>query len=290
MERNTIINKVAETLVRASSSFNMDKTSAYRRAIKAETNDRAKWVLETILENAVIAQQNKSPLCDDTGVPHLFLELGPNKMVSGKLLEAIDLGVAEGLRRLPGRPMAVLGNDTQRIEQSEGLNGDPASVLPGPLIVKRVSENVIRLHILMQGGGPAIRGKTFRVFHKHDIRTVTDEIVAWGVEAVKQLGCTPCTLAIGIGRSHLEATALMTEAQIYGRYDVQSELETQITERVNSEGSGVLGLGGGTSVLATFLKVGPQRASGVRIVSLCPCCCMEPRHASVLLEELQDRE
>lgn len=286
MEKNTTINRIAEALVHASSSFSADKISAYKRAIDAETNDRAQWVMETILQNAVIAQQNMSPLCDDTGVPHLFLEVGPNKIISGDLIKTIDLGVAEGLRRLPGRPMAVRGDDSQRIDQSGGLDDDPATVLPGPLIVKRVFEDVIRLHILMQGGGPAIRGKTYRVFHKHDKKAVTDQVVTWGVEAVKRLGCTPCTLAIGIGRSHLEAATQMTEAQIYGRYDVQSELESEITTRVNSEGSGALGLGGSTSVLATFVKVGPQRASGVRIVSLCPCCCMEPRHASVELEGL----
>lgn len=128
MERNTIISKVAEALVHASSSFQADKISAYKRAIDAETNSRARWVLETILHNAAIAQDNQSPLCDDTGVPHLFLELGPNKTINGDLLEAIELGIAEGLRRLPGRPMAVRGNDCQRIAQSSGLDDDPASV------------------------------------------------------------------------------------------------------------------------------------------------------------------
>ena len=104
----------------------------------------------------------------------------------------------------------------------------------------------------MQGGGPAIRGKTYRVFHHHSVETVINEVVEWAGEAVKQLGCTPCTLAIGIGRSQLEATALMTEAQVYGCYDLQNDLESEITARVNESGIGPLGLGGSTSVLATF--------------------------------------
>jgi fumarate hydratase subunit alpha len=52
---------------------------------------------------------------------------------------------------------------------------------------------------------------------------------------------------------------------------------------VNESNVGALGLGGKTSVLATFAKVGPQRASGVRIVALRPCCCFEPRRATVEL-------
>jgi fumarate hydratase subunit alpha len=71
------------------------------------------------------------------------------------------------------------------------------------------------------------------------------------------------------------------EAQVYGQYAVQNDLEIEITKRVNEKRIGALGLGGKISVLATFLKVGPQRASGVRIVSLHPCCCIEPRVASV---------
>jgi len=113
----------------------------------------------------------------------------------------------------------------------------------------------------------------------HSIATITDEITGWASEAVKALGCTPCTLGIGIGRSHYEASALMLLALAEGRYDRQSEWETEITDRVNQSGAGALGLGGGTSVLASFVKVGPQRASGVRVVCMQPCCCFEPRVA-----------
>ena len=73
----------------------------------------------------------------------------------------------------------------------------------------------------------------------------------------------------------------MLQAQVDGRYDVQSEQEREITRRVNESGIGPLGLRGDTSVLATFMKVGPQRASGVRIVCVRPACCFEPRIATV---------
>lgn len=278
-----IVARVRETLVKAGSTFREDKKDAYRRAIAAESDAKAKWVLETILENAQAAEQNQSPLCDDTGIPHLLLEVGADCAVTGRLLDAIRQGVAEGLRALPGRPMGIRGDDSQRLDQSGGLDPDPAGVAPAPILLRRCEENVIRLHILMFGGGPAIRAKTFRVFHKHDTQVVLDEIVNWATEGVAQLGCSPCTLAVGIGRSHFEAASLMLQAQADGRYDVQSAMEREITDRVNAARIGPLGLHGDTSVLATFLKVGPQRASGVRIVSLRPTCCFEPRIATVEL-------
>lgn len=274
---------VRDTLVSAGSTFREDKKNAYRRAIEIERNDKAKWVLKTILENADVAEKNKSPLCDDTGIPHLVLEVGENQSATGKMLDAIKEGVKQGLRALPGRPMGIMGDDSHRIDQSGGLNPDSAGVEPAPILLRRCDDDVIRLHILLFGGGPAIRGKTYRVFHKHNTQVVLDEIVKWAIEGVAQLGCSPCTLAVGVGRSHFEATAMMLQAQADGCYDVQSEMEKEITRRVNEANIGALGLKGDVSVLATFMKVGPQRASGVRIVCVRPTCCFEPRIATVEL-------
>ena len=280
---NDIIQKVADCLVRAGSSFREDQKAAYRRAIGDETNEHTCWVMKQVLDNALVAEDRRSPLCDDTGIPHLFLEVGPNRIVSGELLQQIFEGVERGLRKLPGRPMAIKGDDYARLDQSGGLNEDPGALKPAPILIKPVDEDVLRLTVLMLGGGPAIRGITHRVFHKHCVDVVIDEIVTRAKEAVAKLGCSPCTLAVGIGRSQYEATSMMMEAMVKGNYDVQSDFERTITEKVNEAGIGALGLGGKTSVLATFAKVGPQRASGVRIVSLRPCCCFEPRRASANL-------
>ncbi len=283
MKNSDIVGLVRDTLVKAGSTFREDKKEAYRQAIAAEHNEKAMWVLQTILDNAEAAEANRSPLCDDTGIPHLLLEVGPDCAVTGRMLDDIREGVKQGLRMLPGRPMGIMGDDSHRIDQSGGLNPDSAGVEPAPILLRRCEDHVIRLHILMFGGGPAIRAKTYRVFHKHNTQVVLDEIVKWATESVAQLGCSPCTLAVGIGRSHFEAASMMLQAQADGRYDKQSEMEQEITRRVNEADIGPLGLGGNTSVLATFMKVGPQRASGVRIVCVRPTCCFEPRIATVEL-------
>ena len=280
---NNIINKVAQCLVTAGSTFREDQKEAYRRAIAQEPGTSSCWVMQQVLDNALVAEKNHGPLCDDTGIPHLLLEVGPNRQVTGELIEQIHAGVEKGLRELPGRPMAIMGDDSQRLDQSGGLNPDSGALAPSPMIIKSVKEDVLRLTVLMLGGGPAIRGITQRVFHKHSVEVVIDEIVNRAIPAVSQLGCSPCTLAIGIGRSQFEATSLMMEAMAKGNYNEQTSFEQTITNKVNEANVGALGLGGKTSVLATFAKVGPQRASGVRIVALRPCCCFEPRRASVEL-------
>ena len=278
-----IIEKVADCLVRAGSTFREDQKEAYRRAIANETNEQSCWVMQQVLDNALVAEQRRSPLCDDTGIPHLFLEVGKNRSVTGAMMQEIMEGVELGLRQLPGRPMAIMGDDYARIDQSGGLNPDSGALKPSPILIKPVDEDVIRLTVLMLGGGPAIRGITQRVFHKHNVDVVVDEIVNRAKEGVSKLGCSPCVLAVGIGRSQFEATSMMMEAMVYGDFDKQSDFEKRITEKVNEANIGPLGLGGKHSVLATFAKIGPQRASGVRIVALRPCCCFEPRRASVEL-------
>jgi fumarate hydratase subunit alpha len=278
-----IENKAREALIDAGSTFRPDLTAAYEQAIQSERDERAKWIMEQILENSKAAYERKSPLCDDSGIPHAILYAGPGSMIDPGILKAVEDGVKAGLRELPGRPMAVKGEGGERIAQSEGLSDDPADMLLAPVMVVPSDEEGLKLTVLMEGGGPEIRSKTNRVFHKHSTDTVIDEIIEWATESVAKLGCTPVTLAVGIGRTHYEASSLMLQAMAEGDRGVQSELEKRITAGVNASGVGPLGLGGDTTVLGTFLKIGPQRASGVRIVSMRPCCCFEPRAAEVKL-------
>lgn len=283
-ERSELVKKVADTLVGAGSTFSEDKYRSYERALKVEDNELSAWAMQSIVDNAHVAETDKSPLCDDTGIPHIILEVGKNRAVSGEMLDALYEGVCEGLKALPGRPMAIKGNDVERISQSGGLDDRSEAVVPAPIMLRYVpEENRLRLTIMMQGGGPEIRAKTYRVFHKHNMDVVVDEIISWASEVVGQLGCSPCTLAVGVGRSHFEASSMMLQAMAEGNYDVQSEYEQRITAEVNKTGVGALGLGGNHAVLGTFMKVGPQRASGVRIVCMRPCCCFEPRKYQVEL-------
>jgi len=271
-----------QLVIEASTVLRADQLAAYRAALAAAPNATSRWVLQQLLENAEVAQAERRPLCDDTGIPHLFLELGTASALGGEHFAAMVDGVRDGLRSLPGRAMGVLGQAQQRVEQSAGLSDDPADVVTPPLVVKPVEGTEARLTVLMLGGGPEIRSRTYRVFHKRSLRTVLNEVVEWAVEGTALLGCTPGVLALGVGRTHYEAATLMLEGMAHGDLRVQDEFEQYVTNRVNARGCGPLGLGGQPTVLSTFIRIGPQRASGVRIVCLRPGCCMDPRRASAV--------
>jgi len=283
LSRNKIEDAVKNGLVKAGTTFRKDQLGAYRNAIRKEKNKNAKWVLERILENSKIAEKRAFPLCDDTGIPHVFIEVGKEVILPKDWLSAIRNGVAKGLRIMPGRPMAVKGNPVERVEQSKGLFNDPAKLSLAPVIVKPIPGDKLKITVLLLGGGPEIRAKTYRVFHRRSMDVVLEEVAGWASSEMKNLGCTPCVLAIGIGRSHMEASALMLEAMKEGSLNRQNRLEQKVTGIINSTKVGPLGLGGDTTALGTFIKIGPLRASGVRIVSMRPCCCFEPRKATVIL-------
>jgi fumarate hydratase subunit alpha len=177
--------------------------------------------------------------------------------------------------------MAVKGGDVERVEQSGGLSDDPADVLPVPVVTKPVRGDGLAVTVLLLGGGPEIRAKTYRIFHKRSMENVLEESAGWMASEVKGLGCTPSVIAIGVGRSHVEASIRMLEAMKDGDLRRQNRWERKVTGIVNAGKTGALGLGGDVTVLGTFLNVGPLRASGVRIVCARPCCCVEPRRATV---------
>ena len=288
-----ILEDISKTIIDASTTLSQDKFHALKRAICMEDNENAEWVLKQILKNYEVAQDIKFPLCDDTGIPHVIIEIGEDREISGKLINQIHKGIELGLNNLPARPMAVIGNEIQRIEQSEGLFERPGMLRPASILIDNVNDestykrdispDTLNVHFLLEGGGPEIRAKTLRVYHKRSFDNVINTACEWLEESLKMLGCTPSILSIGIGRTHYEATSLLLKSIAYGNLDNQNEYEQKITQRLNETGIGPMGFGGKTTVLGTYLNIGNQRASGVRIVSIRPSCFVEPRVATLKL-------
>lgn len=289
----SILDDISKTIIDASTTLSCDKYDALKRAIELEDNENAKWALEQILENYKVAQDIKFPLCDDTGIPHVIVEIGEDRQLSGKLINQIHRGIELGLNNLPARPMAVIGDEVQRINQSEGLFEKPGMLRPAPILIdngldehsykRDISPDTLNIHFILEGGGPEIRAKTLRVYHKRSFDNVINTACEWLEESLKMLGCTPSIPAIGIGRTHYEATSLLLKAIAYGNLDNQTEHEKRITNRLNKTDIGPMGFGGKTTVLGTYLNIGNQRASGVRIVSIRPSCFVEPRVATLKL-------
>ncbi len=278
-----IVSAAKEALITAATTFREDQYGAYERAVERETNEPSRWAMEAMIENAHIAAGKKYPLCDDTGIPHVILEVGTEVQLHGNLIAAVLEGVAAGQRVLPTRPMGLKGSDEERLSQRGGLSEDPAAVVPPAIMVRSVPGHELRITVLLLGGGPEIRSQTYRVFHERSAEKVIREAGRWAVEAAAKLGCTPMVPCIGIGRTHYEATTLMLQAMQEGDFDRQNDWEVMVADMVNSTGTGSLGLRGSVTALGSFIKVGPQRASGVRIACMRPGCAIDPRRGTAVL-------
>lgn len=288
-----ILEDVSKAIIKASTTLTNDKYNALKKAISKEDNENAIWALKQILKNYHVAQKTKFPLCDDTGIPHVIIELGSKREVSQELIKQIHEGIELGLNNLPARPMAVKGGEIERIEQSKGLYEKPGMLYPASILIdsvhdessykRDISPDTLNIHFLLEGGGPEIRSKTFRVYHKRSFENVINISVDWLISSLKMLGCTPSVVSIGIGRTHYESTSLVLKSMVYGNLDRQDNFEKNITNRLNQTGIGPMGFGGKTTVFGTFLNIGNQRASGVRIVSIRPSCFVEPRVATLKL-------
>ncbi|WP_405286036.1 fumarate hydratase [Methanobrevibacter sp.] len=288
-----IIEEISKSIIDASTTLTGDKLVALENAIEIEDNDNARWALLQILENYKVAQKTRFPLCDDTGIPHVIIEAGCEREITGDLLNNIHEGIALGLNNLPARPMAVKGNEVQRVEQSIGLYEKPGMLRPASILIdcandestykREISPDTLNLHFILEGGGPEIRAKTYRVYHKRSFKNVIDTAIDWLSDSLNLLGCTPSIPSIGIGRTHYEANALLLKSVAYGNLTNQSDTERYVNSRLNDTGIGPLGFGGKTTVLGSYVNVGNQRASGVRIVAVRPSCFVEPRVATLKL-------
>ncbi len=288
-----IVEEISKTIIKASTTLTEDKLNSLSNAINNEHDENARWALSQILENYHVASQTKFPLCDDTGIPHVIVEMGCERELSGELLNHIHEGIELGLNNLPARPMAVKGNEIERIEQSEGLYEKPGMLKPASILIdcakdestykRDISDDALNLHFILEGGGPEIRAKTYRVYHERSFDNVIGTAVEWLKESLSLLGCTPSIPSIGIGRTHYEANALLLKSVAYGNLNNQSDVEKDVTNKLNETGIGPLGFGGKTTVLGAYVNIGNQRASGVRIVAIRPSCFVEPRVAKLKL-------
>lgn len=285
MKTEHIIEGVRQATIKAGSTFRPDQIRAYEQFIEKEENSHARWVLERILENAHLAERNQTVLCDDSGVPHIYIEMGDDLSVNGDFFQAITKGVQQGLRDLPGRSMAVKGEPLERLAQIQGLYEDPGMLVPGPMIIDKIKGNTSKITVLLQGGGPELRGRTGIIYQKRSAENFLTTVCEWGREEIKKLGCTPCAAAVGIGRSHTEAGMNMIKAMAYGDLSKQSPWEKRITDALNQTDTGPLGLGGSATALGTFLKIGNLRASGFRSVTIRLGCCFEPRRGRVVITQ-----
>jgi len=244
-----------------------DVLRAIKKAAAAETRPVARGEFENILKNIEIAERLGVPMCQDTGVPVIYLTLPPDVPLTQELYDAVAEGVRRATKEVPLRPNVVDPLTRHNTNDNTGAGMPAIHVKPGKKFTVTVlpkgagAENMSRIAMLLP--------------------SQKDQIEKFVVETVYLAGSRPCPpviIGVGIGGTFDGAAALAKEA-LLEPVDTMTDYEQEILCTVNKLGIGPMGLGGDFTALAVKVKTaGCHTASLPVAVNI---QCWANRHATV---------
>lgn len=257
----TIEEKTAELCIRANYHLGDDVRACIAGMEKEESWDVAREVLRSIGENIAIAEEGVFPLCQDTGMACVFLEIGQDVHLTGGLLEdAVNAGVRKGYGEGYLRKSIVCdplrrvntGDNTPAYIHTEIVAGDKIRITVAPKGFG--SENMSRIKMLPPSAGE---------------KGVKDFIVE-AVEAAGANPCPPVIVGVGIGGTFDKAAlmakkALLLPADSRNEDEYYADMEEELLERINSLGIGPQGFGGRTTALAVNIIAAPTHIAGLPV-------------------------
>ncbi|OGX40701.1 MAG: fumarate hydratase [Omnitrophica WOR_2 bacterium RIFCSPLOWO2_01_FULL_41_12] len=252
---------VSDLCIQANLILRQDVLTALKKAYKGETNKRAKEILDAIISNAFIAQKEKLAICQDTGLPCVFVELGQEVKINGDLNSAINKGIESGYRK------GFLRNSIVKDPLFRGKSG----YQPVIIHIDIVKGNKLKLTVLPKGFG--CENKTqLKMFNP---TAKIDEIKKFIIGAVKSAGpdaCPPYIVGVGIGGSADYACLLAKKALLrkirrkgLSPKGTVPELERGLLSEINRLNIGPMGLGGRTTCLGVNIETYPTHIAGLPV-------------------------
>jgi len=269
IKADKIKNKVKELCLKANTHLRSDVLNALKELYKNETKDRVRGMLGILIENAEVASKKKIPICQDTGVTCVFVEIGQDVLVEGNLRDAINIGVEEAYEEGSFRKSVVRDPITR---DNSGTN------TPAIIHFDITEGDKLEISVMPKGFGSENKSKLKMM----NPTASTSEIVEFCVDVVKEAGpdaCPPYVLGIGIGGT-AEQSSLMAKKALLRDINTRSEkehireMEKEILEKVNSLEIGVMGLGGIGTALAVNIETGPTHIAGLPIAVNVGCHAM----------------
>jgi len=278
IKASKISSAVAELVRRASFFLRADVLSVLRGSYLREKNTRAKKILKAVLDNAACAKKEKLAICQDTGMPVIFAQLGQELKISGNLKEAINKGIAAGYKKYSLRNSIVM---------DPLFRGKPG-FSPAIVHLDIVPGDKLKLTLLPKGFGCENKSQLKMFKPTCGLQEIKDFIV----DAVKSAGadaCPPYVIGVGIGGSAdysgiLAKEALLKKVTRSPGHQVTrfiSGLEQDLLKSINKLNIGPMGLGGKTTALAVNILTYPTHIAGLPVSVNISCHAL--RSASVVL-------
>ena len=284
IKQQDLIESIAGALQFISYYHSTDFIRAMDQAYQRELNPAAKDAIAQILINSRMCALGHRPICQDTGIVNVFLNVGMNVQWQADM--SVSDMCNEGIRR------AYLDPDNKLrasiMEDPDGARKNTGDNTPGVIHYEIVMGDTVEVHVSAKGGGSEAKAK-FAMLNP------SDSVVDWVLSMVPLMGagwCPPGMLGIGIGGTAEKAMLLAKQAllepidiqdlQARGANNRAEELRIELYDKVNRLGIGAQGLGGMTTVMDVKVKDYPAHAAN-KAVAIIPNCAAT-RHTHFVLD------
>ncbi len=273
-----IVDTVARLSMEANYYLGEDLLATLRRAKEQEESHLGREVLDQILENAQIAAEERMPLCQDTGMTVVCLELGQEvHLVGGDLTEAVNEGVRRGYEEGYLRKSVVENPFSARINTKDNT--------PAVIHTEIVPGARLKITVLPKGGG----SENMSCLKMLSPAAGRQGVIDFVVESVEKSGANPCPptiVGVGIGGTadkamDLAKRSLLREVGTPHPNPEVAELEREILEAVNRLGIGPMGFGGRVTALAVHVETFPTHIASLPVAINLQC--HSARHKSAIL-------
>ncbi len=267
IETTQITDAVCRMCIDANCYLNEDILCALQNAEQTETSPIARQVLGNILENAEIARTEEVPICQDTGMAVLFLEVGQDvHFTGGNLYDAVNEGVRRGYEE---------GYLRKSVVKDPILRGNTGDNTPAVIHTEIVPGNQVKITIAPKGFGSE-NMSALKMLKPSDGR---EGVLDFVVETVKKASgnpCPPLVVGVGIGGTMEKAACMAKEALLR---DIRSshpekyyaEIEEELLDRINQTDVGPQGFGGKTTALGVNVETFPTHIAGLPVAVNISC-------------------
>lgn len=267
-----ITKNIKEMCIEANHFLSPDMAEAMKCAEKNEEAALGKQILEQLQENLKIAGEDMIPICQDTGMAVVFLEIGQDVHLEGGALEdAVNEGVRQGY---------VEGYLRKSVVRDPLIRENTKDNTPAVLHTRIVDGDQVKIKVAPKGFGSENMSRVFMLKPAEGIEGVKDAVLT----AVKDAGpnaCPPMVVGVGIGGTFekcalMAKEALTREVGSHSEIEYVKELEEELLTKINSLGIGPGGLGGTTTALAVNINTYPTHIAGLPVAV--NICCHVNRH------------
>lgn len=270
---NDVTSNIREMCIEANHYLAPDMDEALKNAVGTEKSGLGKQILNQLQDNLKIAGEDMIPICQDTGMAVVFMEIGQDiHFEGGSLEEAIHEGVRQGY---------VEGYLRKSVVKDPLIRENTKDNTPAIIHYSIVSGDQVKITVAPKGFGSENMSRVFMLKPADGIEGVKNAILT----AVKDAGpnaCPPMVVGVGIGGT-FEKCALMAKQALTRPVNEHStipyvkEMEEELLERINKTGIGPGGLGGTTTALAVNINTYATHIAGLPVAV--NICCHVNRHA-----------